>query len=123
MAMLRERKRKILETYETERVEQEAAERFRASAEQIEPPPAPGRGDSARPSRNEQLYDLERLWYALGDERGRLAGRLLQPGGPPGRQVSGRRTGGQVRVHRPHADDHSPGAGDQGGTGRRSTGC
>ena len=28
MAMLRERKRKILETYETERVEQEAAERF-----------------------------------------------------------------------------------------------
>ena len=33
------------------------------------------------------------------------------------REVSGRRAGRQVRVHRPHADDRAEGAGDQGGTG------
>jgi uncharacterized protein with von Willebrand factor type A (vWA) domain len=77
MAMLRERKRKILETYETKRVEQEAAERFRRSAAQIEPPPALARR-FRKAVEQEQLYDLERLWYALEDQRGRMAGGLLR---------------------------------------------
>ncbi len=77
MAMLRERKRKILETYETKRVKQEAAERFRHSAQQIEPPPALARR-FRKAIEEEQLYDLERLWYALEDQRGRLAGGLLR---------------------------------------------
>ena len=77
MAMLRERKRKILETYETKRVEQEAAERFRRSAAQIEPPPALARR-FRKAVEQEQLYDLERLWYALADQRGRMAGGLLR---------------------------------------------
>ncbi len=66
MEMLRERKRKILETYETERVQDEAAERY----------PRLGRPDEAarrscderfeQAVQEEQLYDLERLWYSAG---------------------------------------------------------
>ena len=40
MAMLRERKRKILETFETGRVKAEAREHFQESARRIDPPPA-----------------------------------------------------------------------------------
>ncbi len=38
MHLLRERKRKILETYETERVQAEAAQRYQETARQIHPP-------------------------------------------------------------------------------------
>jgi uncharacterized protein with von Willebrand factor type A (vWA) domain len=77
MEMLRERKRKILQTYETKRVEQEAAERFRRSAAQIEPPPVLAKRFH-KAVEEEQLYELERLWYALEDQRGRMAGGLLR---------------------------------------------
>src|SRR5262245_40095004 len=62
MEMLRERKRKILETYETGRAESEARRNFRDLAERMRPP-----GKLAKPFqqavREEQLHDLERLWY------------------------------------------------------------
>ena len=77
MAMLRERKQKILQTYETKRVQHEAAERFRRSAEHVEPPPALAKR-FRKAIEEEQLYDLERLWYALEDQRGRVAGGLLR---------------------------------------------
>ena len=58
---------------------------------------------SARPSREEQLYDLERLVVSRGDEQSPFARAAGATDRPPGRQVPGRRAGGQVRVHRPHA--------------------
>ena len=68
IAMLLERKRKILEKYETDTVQQTAAEVYRRQASALTPP------KRLRPRyeaavRDEQLYDFERLWYALEDER------------------------------------------------------
>src|SRR5437588_3836289 len=77
MAILRERKRKILETYETDRVQAEARKNFLDQAGRVRPP-----ARLARPFqeavREEQLHDLERLWYRSGDEHGPFARQLLQ---------------------------------------------
>jgi uncharacterized protein with von Willebrand factor type A (vWA) domain len=77
MEMLRERKRRILETYETERVEQEATENYQEQAKGTKPP-----GKLAqrfqRAVREEQLPDLEQLWYAAGDDQSPFARGLLQ---------------------------------------------
>jgi uncharacterized protein with von Willebrand factor type A (vWA) domain len=77
IAMLLERKRKILETYETDTVQKTAAKRFQGQAREIKPP-----GKLAKrfqqAIRDEQLYDLEQLWYASGDERGEFARGVLQ---------------------------------------------
>src|SRR5262245_51654558 len=77
MAMLRERKRRILETYETEQVQNEAHHNVHDLAEKMKPP-----GKIARAFqeavREEQLHDLERLWYRSGDEHGPFARQLLR---------------------------------------------
>jgi uncharacterized protein with von Willebrand factor type A (vWA) domain len=77
MEMLRQRKRKILETYETDQVQNEAQRNFHGQAAQMKPP-----GKIAKPFqqavRDEQLHDLEQLWYRAGDERGEFARQLLQ---------------------------------------------
>jgi uncharacterized protein with von Willebrand factor type A (vWA) domain len=77
MELLRERKRKILQTYETKRVKQEAAGRFHDLAESMRPP---SKLDERfhQAVKEEQLYDLERLWYRAGDERGSFARQLVQ---------------------------------------------
>ncbi len=76
MAMLRERKRKILETFETLGAKAEARRRFEEPAGRIEPPP--GLADRFRKAvAAEQLYELEQLWYFVEDERGRFARQLL----------------------------------------------
>src|SRR6267378_2642013 len=76
MEMLRERKRKILETYETGRVQTEARQAFHSRAEEMRPP-----GKLAKrfqqAVREEQLHDLEQLWYAAGEERSEFARQLL----------------------------------------------
>ena len=76
-AMLEERKRKILQTYETGQVEAEAHRNFHDQAKQMKPP-----GKIARQFqeavREEQLHDLEQLWYRSGDEHGPFARQLLQ---------------------------------------------
>jgi uncharacterized protein with von Willebrand factor type A (vWA) domain len=76
-AILEERKRKILETYETGQVEAEARKNFQDQAARTNPP-----GKLAKrfqeAVREEQLRDLENLWYAAGDERGQFARQLLQ---------------------------------------------
>ena len=116
MAMLRERKRKIL-----------ANLRDRARGAGGGPAiPAVGRRRSSLrrrwPTRfhkavqQEQLYDLERLWY-LRRRTWPLRPAVAAADRQTGREVSDRRAGGQVRLHRPHAHDHSPGAGNQGGIG------
>jgi uncharacterized protein with von Willebrand factor type A (vWA) domain len=77
MAMLRERKRKILETYETGRVEAEARQNFQDQAASMRPP---GKlmAPFLRAVRDEQLHELEQLWYRSGDEHGPFARQLLQ---------------------------------------------
>ncbi len=77
MEMLRERKRKILETYETAKAEAEARQRYLDQAAQAKPP-AKLTQCFQEAVREEQLRDLERLWYAAGDERGKFARDLLQ---------------------------------------------
>lgn len=77
MEILRERKRKILETYETGKVEGEARGNYYHQAQGMKPPGnLAGRFDKA--VRDEQLRDLERLWYQTGDERGKFARDLLK---------------------------------------------
>jgi uncharacterized protein with von Willebrand factor type A (vWA) domain len=76
MEMLRERKRKILATYETEQVEKEARDRYREQAEQVQPPHRLAKRFNEA-VRDEQLHDLEQLWYAAGDEQSPFARQLL----------------------------------------------
>jgi uncharacterized protein with von Willebrand factor type A (vWA) domain len=75
-AILEERKRKILSTYETARAEREARQRYGELAQRMKPP-ARLAGAFQKAVREEQLRDLERLWYAAGDERGKFARDLL----------------------------------------------
>jgi uncharacterized protein with von Willebrand factor type A (vWA) domain len=76
MALLRERKRKILETYETGKVQSEAHHNFHDRAGEVKPPTKLRRAfDEA--VREEQLHDLEQLWYRAGDENSPFARQLL----------------------------------------------
>ncbi len=77
MELLRERKRKILATYETDRVLEEAARRFHEFAGEMRPPPA-ARELFEKAVRDEQLYELERLWFRLDKQRSPLARQLVQ---------------------------------------------
>src|SRR5688572_18567371 len=65
LALLRERKRKILERYETKKVQGSAAQAFAQQAHQIRPPKSL-RDRYQRAVTTEQLRELERLWYATG---------------------------------------------------------
>ena len=76
-AMLEERKRKILATYETETVQSKAAKQLAAETQGVKPPRE--LADRYRKAvATEQIYALERLWYATGDERGPFARHLLR---------------------------------------------
>ncbi|NBO91682.1 MAG: hypothetical protein EBV06_05120 [Planctomycetia bacterium] len=75
--MLEDRKKRILETYETDSVQGLAHQSFHQAAQDTRVP-----NKLEKPFREaireEQLYDLERLWYRTGDERGEFAKSLLQ---------------------------------------------
>lgn len=77
MEMLRERKRKILSTYETGHAETEAHRNFHKQAGKMQPPPkiAPHFQQAVK---DEQLHDLEQLWYRAGRETDQFARQLLQ---------------------------------------------
>jgi uncharacterized protein with von Willebrand factor type A (vWA) domain len=77
MEMLRQRKQKILETYETGQVQSEAHRAFHDPASQARPPARLAR-DFHQAVREEQLHDLERLWYRSGDEQSPFARELLR---------------------------------------------
>ncbi len=77
MAMLLERKRKILETYESDTVQDEASRQFQDVARQARPPKKFAR-DYHHAVRYEQLRDLERLWYLNKDQRDAFARSLVQ---------------------------------------------
>jgi uncharacterized protein with von Willebrand factor type A (vWA) domain len=75
--ILEDRKRKILEKYETSAAEAEARAQFHGQAARMRPPEKLKKAfDEA--VREEQLHDLERLWYRTGDERSEFARALLR---------------------------------------------
>jgi len=75
-AMLEERKRKILETYETDKVQTSAKSAFENAANRITPSKE-HRASFEQAVRDEQLRELERLWYRSGGERSGFARMLL----------------------------------------------
>src|SRR5438128_10587495 len=77
MAILRERKRKILATYETAQVENEVRNRFRKQAEDMRPPGKIAK-DFHKAVRDEQLHELENLWYRAGGEQSSFARQLMR---------------------------------------------
>lgn len=74
--MLLERKRRILEKYETKQVRETARREYRTTGERAKPP-KPLRQAFEQAFNEEQLRDLERLWYKAGGERSPFAAELL----------------------------------------------
>lgn len=78
-AMLEERKRKILETWETDSVQALAHERFHKLASDAPRIKSQRLRDLYREgTNNEQLYCLEQLWFLQGDDHSPLAGHLVR---------------------------------------------
>jgi uncharacterized protein with von Willebrand factor type A (vWA) domain len=76
VALLLERKRKILEKYETQTVQNAARRAYEKAGRKVQLP-----GELRKPFKqafeSEQIYDLERLWYALGDDQSPPARQLV----------------------------------------------
>jgi uncharacterized protein with von Willebrand factor type A (vWA) domain len=77
IALLLERKRKILATYETDRVRQQVDRNYQHALASTTPP-RPLRSRFEQATRQGQLYLLERLWYAVGDDQSPFARQLLK---------------------------------------------
>ncbi|MGN6133998.1 MAG: hypothetical protein ACTHOU_05820 [Aureliella sp.] len=77
MAMLEERKRKILEKYETQSVQKKADAAFAKRAARAKPPQDLRRHFKQATS-EQQIYLLERLYYRLGDDTHPFASELVQ---------------------------------------------
>ncbi|MFM8708953.1 MAG: hypothetical protein ACKOHK_12975, partial [Planctomycetia bacterium] len=73
---LEARKRKILERFEADTVRKKARKAFHAAAQQVQPP-ARHRDAFQRAVREEQIRQLERLWYAQEDDQSRFGTHLL----------------------------------------------
>ncbi|HAA70511.1 MAG TPA: hypothetical protein DCE55_15345 [Planctomycetaceae bacterium] len=76
-ALLLERKRKILARYETDTVVEKSARAYQQMGFAITPP-RKARRRYEQAFLEEQLYDLERLWYAVEDQRSDFARSLMQ---------------------------------------------
>jgi uncharacterized protein with von Willebrand factor type A (vWA) domain len=74
--ILLERKRKILQTYETRQVRQQAAQAFRRAVQKVQPP---ARHEAAfhRAVREEQIHDLELLYFRIGRDTDPFARQLV----------------------------------------------
>ncbi len=82
-AMLEERKRKILATYETKAVQKKARKAFFSAAKRVKPPPKMEK--LYRTAINaQQPFMIERLWYAAGDDNSDLARGLMNVGAAMG---------------------------------------
>lgn len=74
--MLLERKRKILEQYETKAAQKAAAEAFRRAAQELKPPQK--LADRYRKAvKEEQLHELESLYFRVGNDRDPFAQGLV----------------------------------------------
>ncbi|MEM8945853.1 MAG: hypothetical protein AAGD11_11775 [Planctomycetota bacterium] len=76
LAILRERKRKILAKYETRKVRHRAHSAFAEHAQSVKPPKQ-HRERFRQAVKHEQLRDFERLWYAAGDDQSPFARALV----------------------------------------------
>jgi uncharacterized protein with von Willebrand factor type A (vWA) domain len=76
LAILKERKRKILEHFETRKVRSRAHNAFVEAAQSINPPRR-HRDQYRAAIKNEQLRELQRLWYAAGDDNSPFARGLM----------------------------------------------
>lgn len=76
LAMLLERKRKILQRYETETVQVLAQRNYQSRGHGIQPPKRLRR-DFDQAFTGQQIYDLERLWYAAGDDQSVFARQMV----------------------------------------------
>ncbi len=76
-AMLEERKRKILETYECRTVQKKARKAFHDAAKKLRMPRDLEK-TFRRAITQEQPYLLEALWYQTGDDNSKVARGLLQ---------------------------------------------
>ncbi|MCH2128818.1 MAG: VWA domain-containing protein [Pirellulaceae bacterium] len=77
IALLLERKQKILNTYETQSVHRKVRRAFERQAKRTQPP-SKFRNLFNQAVREQQIYDLERLWYAVDDDTAPFARRLVQ---------------------------------------------
>jgi len=77
IAMLEERRRKILARFDPAPAQLDADRRFQAEVTRAKPPPAL-RERFEREARSAQLRELEALWYDVGDERAPFAAELLR---------------------------------------------
>ncbi len=75
--MLRERKRKILATYETDSVQVKVKRDYQDVAGRMKPPAKLAKLFQ-QAVREEQIRDLEMLWYASGDDRSKFAREMVQ---------------------------------------------
>ena len=75
-AMLEEQRRKILETYETKTVQEEAKKVFRKKSKQATIPKEFKAAYKEAVNR-EQLYDLENIWYKVNDDGSELAQHIM----------------------------------------------
>ena len=82
IAMLEERKRKILETYETKKVVRHATEKYHELGSSMLQEGLPKKFEKAfeLAYREEQIYDLERIWYGQDDEHSRFSHDLVHLG-------------------------------------------
>ena len=77
IAMLEERKRKILSTYETHRVLKKSKDAYRKAAKNLDVPRSVEKV-YRRAIQQEQPFMLEQLWYKTEDDHGSFARGLLQ---------------------------------------------
>ncbi|HMP78635.1 MAG TPA: VWA domain-containing protein [Pirellulaceae bacterium] len=77
MAILAERKKKILETYETVTVQAEAKRNFTRAVRRGTKPPADLREAFRTAVHEEQIFDLEELWYVAEDKHPDFARQLV----------------------------------------------
>ena len=75
-AILEDKRQRILETYETDTVQDLATRVFMQHANQLKPPQSL-KERYRNAVKQSQLYDLERLWYASGDDSGTFARGLV----------------------------------------------
>lgn len=78
IAMLEERKRRILETYDPAPALREATATFNDAATEAHPPNSKLRAQLDRAVREHSIPDLERLWYRAEREPGPFAAELMR---------------------------------------------
>ena len=77
IAMLEERKRKILSTYETDQAQGAASKGYYGQAGQMHPPDRLAKS-FAKEVAAEQIRDLEAIWYRAGNEQSLFARQMLK---------------------------------------------